>query len=245
MVYSRLARRLRSLCIESFRDYLVYLNGLSGESEISLLINAITTNLTKFFRENHHFDHLSSVVMPEIVKTSQIGKKKIRIWSAGCSSGEEPYSISMVLDRALKEKNKAGFDAKVLATDLDTSMLKTGREGFYKSTSLHQVAPQYHPYFEKSSIEPNTIHIASDLRQMIAFKELNLLDKWPMKGQFDVIFCRNVMIYFDNETKRKLAERFCEILKPGGWLYIGHSETLLGAGNLFKLHGRTIYQRPF
>jgi len=245
MVYGRLARRLRSLGIRSFADYLVYLNGVNGKVEISALINAITTNLTKFFREEHHFKHLESVVMPDLIHSGLKDKeKKIRIWSAGCSSGEEPYSISMVLDQALKKANGIKLDAKILATDLDTNMLQVGRNGFYKEVDIKAVASKYQSYFEYSPTGPEGTNMARDLRQLISFKELNLLEDWPMKGSFDAIFCRNVMIYFDNETKRKLTERFCEMLKPGGWFYVGHSETLLGVDSLFKLHGRTIYRRP-
>ncbi len=244
MVYSRLARRLRSLGISSFSDYVLYLTGTKGDAEISALINAITTNLTRFFRESHHFDHLSKTVLPEVlVQMSKGTRKRLRIWSAGCSSGEEPYSIAMVLDKQIKAKGLEKADAKILATDLDTNMLRIGRKGDYKSASVSSVGDDYMDYIQKADNATGKIHISSELRNYISFKPLNLLADWPMKGPFDVIFCRNVMIYFDSETKNKLTRRFVELLRPGGWLFVGHSETILGADESLSLYGRTIYQR--
>jgi chemotaxis protein methyltransferase CheR len=246
MLYSRLSRRLRTLGLGSFRDYMVFLNGSNAEPEISSLINAITTNLTRFFREEHHFEHLKSVVMPTLITEKERTKdKKIRIWSAGCSSGEEAYSISMVMDEALKKAHMTDMDARILATDIDTNMLQIGRDAFYKNIKLDQIPAPFLSCFSNLSTDNNSFHVDLELRKYISFKELNLISDWPMKGPFDVIFCRNVMIYFDNQTKQKLMERFTSLLKPGGWLYIGHSETLIGADNHLKLHGRTIYQRRF
>ena len=244
MVYSRLARRLRALGLKSFTDYLLYLSGTQGEEEIGSLINAVTTNLTKFFRENHHFDHLNNIVFPTLLNDiHQGGEKRIRLWSAGCSSGEEPYGMAMALDRALNSQNIEDIDARILATDLDTNMLQSGRDGIYKNVFLDDIDEKYHGYFEPSKTDSNLIHVSSQLRKYIAFKKLNLILNWPIKGPFDAIFCRNVMIYFDNKTKAELTRKFVQLLKPGGWLFIGHSETILGADDQLKLYGRTIYQR--
>lgn len=244
MVYSRLARRLRVLGIRSFADYLAFLTGQKGDEEISALINAITTNLTRFFREEHHFDHFYSVACEEIITGLKHHRaKRLRIWSAGCSSGEEAYSIAMVLQRALKKHDMQDIDAKILATDLDTNMLETGRKGRYKAEVLELVKPQYRHWLKPNEDRPYEILADRKLRQMISFKSLNLLGEWPMKGPFDVIFCRNVMIYFDQDAKNELARRFSEMLREGGWLYIGHSERIPDKENGLRLFGRTIYQK--
>ncbi len=244
MVYSRLARRLRKLRIGSFADYLHYLGGAKGDEEISFLINAITTNLTKFFRESHHFEHLEHVVLPKAFEDIKGARqKKLRIWSAGCSSGEEPYSIAMVLDKVLKKFALQDVDAKILATDLDTNMLSFGRNGNYPKFSVENVANEYRSHFSGLENKGESAHISDHLRRYISFKQLNLIDDWPMKGPFDVIFCRNVMIYFDNPTKNTITQKFVDLLKPEGWLYVGHSETILDTEGRLKLHGRTIYQR--
>ncbi|MDV7338694.1 protein-glutamate O-methyltransferase CheR [Terasakiella sp. A23] len=244
MVYGRLARRLRKLGIQSFSDYLHYLGGAKGESEISGLINAITTNLTRFFREPHHFDHLSGMVLPEALNAIRSGRQdRLRIWSAGCSSGEEPYSIAMQLDRAIKERGLDGIDAKILATDLDTNMLERGRKGDYQKRHFESLPEEYHNYLEEIPTQDDRLHVATELRRYISYKQLNLLGEWPMKGPFDAIFCRNVMIYFDNKDKLALTNRLVDLLKPGGWLFIGHSETILTAEHSLELYGRTIYRK--
>ncbi|WP_206201967.1 protein-glutamate O-methyltransferase [Terasakiella sp. SH-1] len=244
MVYGRLARRLRALGLQSFSDYLHYLAGTKGDQEIGFLINAITTNLTKFFRENHHFEHLENQVFPEAIHQIKARRqKRIRIWSAGCSSGEEPYSIAMVLDKALRQHNAKDIDAKILATDLDTNMLEFGRNGNYKLKPGETLNNDYMRYFQPRGEEGDQYHIANRLRNYISFKQLNLIGKWPVKGPFDAIFCRNVMIYFDNKTKQEMTRKFSELLKPGGWLFIGHSETILDTEGHLDLYGRTIYQR--
>ncbi|RVU37765.1 chemotaxis protein CheR [Hwanghaeella grinnelliae] len=243
MVYSRLARRLRTLGLRSFADYRKRLEGREGPEEIVFLINAITTNLTKFFREGHHFDHLGSTVMSEVSKGQGIGKNKMRIWSAGCSSGEEPYTIAMTVRGRLPGIEK--YDAKILATDLDTNMLDRGRNGLYSAEDAKGIPAEYQrKYVDLKSRESEGLAVMSkDLRKLIAFKHLNLLEKWPMHGPFDAIFCRNVMIYFDNPTKQKLVEQFAALLRKGGWLYVGHSETLTFARDSFEMLGRTIYRK--
>ena len=243
MVYSRLARRLRTLGLRSFSDYLKRLEGREGAEEIGILINAITTNLTKFFRENHHFDHLGSTVVGETARGQGIGNNKLRIWSAGCSSGEEPYSIAMTLRGKLPGIDK--YDAKILATDLDTNMLDKGRGGLYPIDDAKGIPQEYQrKYVDMKSREADRLAVMSkDLRKLIAFKHLNLLDRWPMHGPFDAIFCRNVMIYFDTPTKQKLVQQFASLLRQGGWLYVGHSETLTFARERFEMLGRTIYRK--
>ncbi|CAO4834204.1 MAG: Chemotaxis protein methyltransferase [Holosporales bacterium] len=238
MVYARLSRRLRELKIASFREYLEYLN-FHEDEEIGNLVNAITTNLTRFFRESHHFDHLARVTIPEVLDYQRGSKDpKIRIWSAASSSGEEPYSIAMTLDHLFKEKRLSTLNAKILATDIDTEMVQTGKNGFYKD--IQEVPHPHREYFKK---EEKGFKINNDIQRLITFKQLNLLGQWPFQGPFDAVFCRNVVIYFDKKTQCTLFDRIADLLKPKGWLYIGHSESLFKVTDRFELIGQTIYQK--
>jgi chemotaxis protein methyltransferase CheR len=240
MVCSRLTRRLRALHLRSFREYCALLHGSAGEEEIGPLINAITTNLTKFFREAHHFEHLHKTVLAQIWKSTLGAKPRVRIWSAACSTGEEPYSIAMT---AMASRREAGreWDFRVLATDLDTAVLKKAAMGAYPAAALEDVPAGMRE--SGFTLTPSGVRVAPDVQALITFKQLNLLGPWPMHGPLDAIFCRNVMIYFDAETKAKLVERLHALLKPGGWLYVGHSESLLEQQHRFKLWGHTIYQK--
>ncbi|ESQ92808.1 CheR family methyltransferase [Asticcacaulis benevestitus] len=237
MVYSRLSRRLRELNLKRFDDYCRLLQAPEGANEFLAFSNAMTTNLTRFFREKHHFDFLQGTIIPKIKQSAD--ERRLRIWSAGCSSGEEPYSIAMTLLEHFPELSR--WDARILATDLDTNMLSHGSKGLYAHDALGDVPKPYHErYFTATSAG---LVAKEGMRKLIAFKSLNLLEKWPIKGPFDVIFCRNVMIYFDNPTKNDLVRRYAKLLRVGGWLVVGHSETLLDQQSLFKSCGRTIYQK--
>jgi len=238
MVYARLGRRLRELKLSRFEDYCELLNKDPGGAEVLAFTNAMTTNLTRFFREKHHFEHLAANVLPMAQRNNK--DRRLRIWSAGCSSGEEPYSIGMTLLDHFPDLPR--WDVKVLATDLDTNMLAKGSRGHYGQDALQEVPRSvqdrhFQPHPDGSAV------VKDRLRQLIAFKPLNLLHQWPMKGPFDAIFCRNVMIYFDNPTKTELVQRFASLLRPGGTLYVGHAETLLDLQSLYKLEGRTTYRR--
>ena len=237
MVYSRLVRRLRALNLKSFAQYCELVQGPEGAEEVGNLVNAITTNLTSFFREKHHFTHLHDEVLLPLAATKP---KKIRIWSAGCSAGMEPYSIAMTTRSACSALGHS--DIKILATDIDTNMLQRGMNGQYPFEQYENIPVQYR---EDVSVLKNedSIMMSDPLKEMIAFKHLNLLEPWPMKGEFDVVFCRNVVIYFDKATQAKLFERIADILKPDGWLYIGHSENLFNVSSRFELLGRTIYRK--
>jgi chemotaxis protein methyltransferase CheR len=243
MLYSRLARRLRELRLRSFGDYCRLIRSDRGADEIHLLVNAVTTNLTRFFRENHHFEHLSQVVIGGVVaKASALKNPRLRIWSAGCSSGEEPYSIALTVSERIP--NLACWDARILATDLDSSMVAKAKLGTYSGTAIEQVPKGLRTrYFQPDRDRRERWMVTDAVRALITFKQLNLLATWPMKGPFDVIFCRNVMIYFNAATKATLVRRFAELLKPQGWLYVGHSESLLDERASFRLQGRTIYQK--
>jgi chemotaxis protein methyltransferase CheR len=240
LVYSRLSRRLRTLGLESFKDYREYLS--QNDGEVENFINSISTNLTKFFRESHHFDHLRKNVAQTFAKRRP-ADGRLRVWSAGCSTGEEPHTIGMVLKHEIHDIHR--HDVKILATDIDTEVVRKASSGIYQMDSLNDVPKEYRQYFSGTGDEGRKASVAVDdaVRQLITFRQLNLLGPWPFKGLFDAIFCRNVMIYFDMPTKTALIDRFIEQIKPGGWLYIGHSESLIGTHPGLKIVGRTIYQR--
>ncbi|TRY14567.1 CheR family methyltransferase [Shewanella hanedai] len=234
MVYSRLSRRLRQLNLKDFTQYCSYVANTSDE-RINF-INALTTNLTAFFREEHHFKYLEQAIVPEWKNGN---KKRLRIWSSACSTGEEPYSIAMTLE---KHFSSPQWDLKILATDLDTNVLQTASTGRYSKESITNLPAHYAEKYMNSTSASQHVEICSNIKKMIHFKQLNLLENWPMSGPFDVIFCRNVLIYFDNETKQKIIAKFRKMLSPQGYLFIGHSETLMNISEEFKLIGQTIYR---
>jgi chemotaxis protein methyltransferase CheR len=241
LVYGRLARRLRALDLQDFGEYCDLLKGPEGAAEVGLLVNAITTNMTSFFREAHHFDHLRDFLAKRMTERRGGARSRLRIWSAGCSSGEEPYSIAMTMREACND-HLPGWDAKILATDIDTSVLATAETGIYPEDRITPVPPAYRARY----IAPGpgrAIAVADSLRSLISFKQLNLLEDWPMSGPFDVIFCRNVVIYFDKPTQRRLFDRFADMLAEGGLLYVGHSESLFRVCDRFAAAGRTIYRK--
>ncbi|WP_440054349.1 CheR family methyltransferase [Pseudoalteromonas sp. T1lg65] len=236
MIYSRLARRIRANGLNSFSHYLQFLE--EHTEEFSHFINAITTNLTSFFREKHHFDFLLTKVIPEVKARHRVDKR-VRIWSAGCSTGEEPYTIAMTIANAFPRD----WDVKILATDLDSNVLARGSAGEYNAKSITGLGPDMLKDFFLKSPDGGTYKVKPALQKLIHFKRLNLLETWPMKGPFDFIFCRNVLIYFDKETKERLFDGFRELLVSDGYLFIGHSETMGKDTKGFKNLGKTIYQK--
>ncbi len=241
MVCGRLVKRLRNLHLRSFAEYCELLQGPGAAAEVENLVNAITTNITNFFREPHHFDFLkNSVLLPRVAERPR--RPRIRIWSAGCSSGEEPYSIAMTLADVLKQGE--GWDALILATDIDTNVLRRGEAGIYPAEAVRNIPETYRKRFvRRLSGEQDKVQMAEELRNLIRFRRLNLHESWPMKGQFDVIFCRNVAIYFDKPTQRKLFNRYADHLHMGGYLYLGHAESLIGVTDRFEVADKTVYRR--
>ena len=238
LVYSRLAKRLRSLGLRSFREYCALVEDKQGVDERQAMMAALTTNVTRYFREPHHFDHLRDVVMPKLVDRARRGGR-IRLWSAACSNGQEPYSMAITVLQALPEA--ANLDVKILATDIDPNMVAEGRAGIYREDAITPVPLDLRrKWFKKAA--GGAWEVADELRTLVSFKELNLIGDWPMKGKFDVIFCRNVVIYFDEPTQERIWSRFAPLLEPGGTLYIGHSERGSGPGaSLFETTGLTTY----
>ncbi len=241
LVYSRLAKRLRALGLESFRDYCELVRGSEGLDERQQMICALTTNVTKFFREPHHFDHLKTQVLPGLIDTAKRGGR-VRLWSAACSDGQEPYSIALTVLSLMPDANN--YDIKILATDIDTKMLAKGRDAVYDSNALSQVPADLRNRWFVKTEGNRTFGACEELRSLVSFKELNLIGQWPLKGPFQAIFCRNVVIYFEEQTQAKIWGRFLPLLAPKGMLYIGHSERINGpAASHFGNAGITTYQK--
>ncbi len=235
MVYSRLARRLRTLKLKSFREYLTLLeNDRSPEWEN--FVNAITTNLTHFFREPHHFELLARQY-----KETAPGSD-FRVWSTASSTGEEVYSIAITLTEAAAV---LGTTASILASDLDTNVLEQARQGIYSFDRLESVSPERQKRFFLRGVGSNEgfVRVRDEIRRGIHFENINLIsENWEKKEQFDAIFCRNVMIYFDKDTQYAILQKLSRMLRPNGRLYVGHSENLLHAKDLFRLCEKTVYR---
>lgn len=240
MVYSRVVRRIRKLGVNDFSEYCELLKS-GDEQELIQFTNAITTNLTSFFREPHHFDYLLETVCPELEKNNK--DKRIRIWSAGCSSGEEPYSIAMTLNDFFG--TKSGWDIKILATDLDCEMIERASAGVYSEEKITGLDKKHLRKYVRKGKGSNAglVRMTDDIKKMITFKQLNLLHEWPFKGEFDAVFCRNVVIYFNKDTQRELFNRYADIMSIGSPLFIGHSESLFKVTDRFKSLGKTIYRK--
>lgn len=243
LLYSRLAKRLRVLGLSSFSQYCAILESGNSE-EFTYFLNAITTNVTSFFRENHHFEYLSEVLFPQLQAINS-GKElpRLRIWSAGCSSGKEPYSISMVLKESIPDL--VNWDAKLLATDLDSNIIEVAKEGVYSRERIVEVSSQRcrRWFRDGSGANKGMIKVSDELKDLISFRQLNLIGQWPMSGLFDIIFCRNVAIYFDKKTRINIINRFADQLVDGGHLFVGHSESLYGLSQRFEPVGRTIHKK--
>lgn len=242
MTRGRLARRVKALGLGSVGEYCAFLKTPAAVDEIPELINAVTTNHTAFFRERHHFDHLRKDVLPRLIQERSARRGRIRIWSSASSSGEEPYSIAATARDAIGNRNDLDF--RILATDIDTDILARAEAGIYPAELFERLPADVRPWLKTEPTGNRAeLRISDELRRLLSFKRLNLIEKWPMSGPFDVIFCRNVFIYFDTPTKAAILDRFVALLQPGGFLYLGHSESLPQPHPQLRLIGRTIYER--
>lgn len=241
MLSARLGKRLRALGLPNFKEYYKYVQETLGQNdELVLLIDAVTTNTTHFFRENNHFDYLAHHALHKLHGDND----NIKVWSAGCSTGEEPYTIAMVLSDYFRHHPG---DYRILATDICTSVLEKARQGIYESKELENIPPQYkYKYLMRGKgAQAGRWRIVPEIRKKVDFGRFNLVsDDYDIGGPFDVIFCRNVIIYFDAETNARLIDRFYRHLVPGGYLFIGHSETLTGKNEHFKSVAPTVYRKP-
>jgi chemotaxis protein methyltransferase CheR len=242
LVYGRVSRRLRALGLSAFADYRRILAGAEGQAEMIEFINAVTTNLTSFFRESHHFDFLRDEYLPARVADAK-GSRRIRIWCAAASTGEEPYSIAMSIAEAIPDWDR--WDIKILATDLDTNVLQTCAAGEYGEDRVRGMQKsRLERFFDVAGEKSDrSYRIKPALASMISFRQLNLVHPLPMKGPIDIIFCRNVIIYFDKETQRALFSRVAPLQRPGDVLILGHSESLLQVSDAWTLMGKTIYRK--
>jgi chemotaxis protein methyltransferase CheR len=234
----RFRKRMDALHVDTFDDYRAVLE--AQPHEFGELFDTILINVTSFFRDADAWQTVAEQVIPTLLENSN-GERVLRVWSAGCSSGEEAYSIAMTLREAAKER-LGGWDAKILATDIDTNMVATGGAGIYDAARAATIPAACRARY----VEPNgkgSIAIDAATKSLISFLPLNLLEEWPMRGTFDAIFCRNVVIYFDKPTQKRLFDRFADILTADGFLYVGHSETLFRTSERFVPVGRTVYRK--
>jgi chemotaxis protein methyltransferase CheR len=246
MLQSRLQKRLRALSIASYDDYYDYVFSIRGmDTELTHMIDAITTNKTDFFREPKHFEYLEQFVLPELLETTKTaGSKQFRFWSAGCSTGAEPYTMAMVLSEF--SSRHAGFRFSILATDISQRVLDEAKDGIYTTAMANPIPPALRKKYLLKSKNPNknVVRIIPELRARISFGRLNFMaDDFRLGSTIDIIFCRNVMIYFDRSTQENVVNRFCQYLSPGGYLFVGHSETLNGLSVPLTQVCPTIYQR--
>ena len=244
LVQGRLARRLRVLRLPDYAAYCELLRA-DPERELGELASAISTNVTSFFREPHHFDLLAEELLPDWLARQRRRGDRLRIWSAGCSTGEEPYAIAMVLAEALEQPGMRHVDAKILATDISPRALAAARSGVYAADKLDGISESRRRRWliESAGEQAGHFSVHPRLRELVSVRPLNLMHEWPMRGPFDAIFCRNVVIYFDQPSKQRLFRRFADMLPVGGHLFLGHSESLFGADAGFELAGRTAYRK--
>jgi len=243
LVKARLGKRIRSGQFRSFRDYYQHVLDDPSGQELVYLLNSISTNFTFFFREQKHFDYLRSELLPELMKKKPNGGRRLRLWSAGCSSGEETYSMAMTLLEAID--NPSGWEVSILGTDISTKVLKVAQEGiFHKERVLSLPAGFVKKYFLKGDRNwQDYVKIKDRVKQLVQFKRLNLMEPFHFKEPFDSIFCRNVMIYFDKKTRTDLVNRFYDCLDNGGALLIGNSESLTGIRHRFNYVRPAVYRK--
>ena len=242
LVYSRLSKHIRNLGLKGFRDYCNLVSSPAGAAARKEMLSHLTTNFTRFFRENHHFEHLKTEVLPELLNRARAGGR-VRIWSAASSDGQEPYSIALTVLSMMP--NVTDYDFRILATDIDPKILAIARAGAYDVSALETVSPAMRKqYFRETEVGGRQKWQIDDrVKKLITYNELNLMAQWPLKGPFDVIFCRNVVIYFDEPTQMKIWSRFAGLLPQGGHLYIGHSERVSGEAKAqFDNIGITTYR---
>jgi chemotaxis protein methyltransferase CheR len=244
LVQARLTKLLRHKPFPNVTGYIDHVLANPGGPEFIEFIDALSTNLTSFFRESDHFDYLAGQFLPHLLASRRAGNRRIRGWSAAASTGEEPYSIAMTLQHALDAESRA-WDALLLATDISTRVLKIAREGVYEPTRAEPIPQHLRVKYMATARGPHPfVQPVPKIRDLVKFAHLNLLDPWPFTGPFDFIFCRNVMIYFDKPTQQKLIDRLANVLGPGGVLFTGHSESLTGIVHRFRYVKPTIYQKP-
>jgi len=243
LVRARLLKRMRKCGLRSFKDYYLQVQDDTTGMELVYLLDAISTNQTFFFREPQHFEYLAEHILPKHAGPAS-GRRRLHIWSAGCSSGEEPYTLAMVI-LEYRERFRPGWEVQITASDLSTRVLDQARQGIYPENRLGQTSPDFlKRYFQKGvNRQAGFVRVKPQVRQAVEFVRLNLMEPFPFQEGLDIIFCRNVMIYFDKPTQERLVKKFYQVLHPGGYLFIGHSESLAGVAHNFSYRQPTIYQK--
>jgi len=247
MLTARLSKRLRRLRMSSFHEYFDFVRSSKGRSdELLRMIDEVTTNKTDFFRESHHFDFMMATALPKLVRSAhELSSRRINIWSAGCSSGEEPYTITMIMSEFCRTRGRGEFS--ILATDISTRVLATAKQGIYPERLVEPVPPALkHKYLMRGKgAQEGFCRVVPELRKCVRFRRLNLIEghNFGLRIGMDIIFCRNVIIYFDRKTQIKLFEKFYNQLKPGGYMFIGHSETLHAINDQFVPVVGGVYQK--
>jgi len=242
LLNARLSKRMRALGVRNFKDYYELVVADRSGSELVLLIDAVSTNFTSFFREKAHFDFLVEKVLPELSTRASEG---VKLWSAACSSGEEPYTLAMVLEEYFRSRGSGSSGFNIQATDISTKVLATADKGVYPEERVRTVPPEMlKRYFQKGvGRSSGYVKVKDPLKQHVEFRRLNLMEDFPWKNGFEIIFCRNVMIYFDRDTQERLVKKFYDSLVPGGYLFIGHSESISRLDHGFKQVAATAYRK--
>ena len=242
MYYARLVKRIRTFQLGSFAEYVKHLNA-NMDTEFTPFIDSITTNLTSFFREPHHFDVMKSTVIPDLCTRADI-TQGLKVWSAGCSTGEEPYTVAITLLEGLEGIRPAPRPS-ILASDIDTTVLATASRGVYEISRVESLEKSIKKrwFFRGKGSNSGNVRVSPELRDIIDFKQVNLMQEWPMRNKFHIIFCRNVVIYFDKPTKIKLLNRYADQLVDGGYMILGHSESIQGMSDRFETIGKTVYKK--
>lgn len=243
LLNARLGKRLRACQLTSFKKYYDLVMNDSSGNELVHLINSVSTNFTSFFREQAHFDYLSKYVLPPLAIEGARKNRHVNIWSAACSSGEEPYTLAMVIDQF--KRSASGLSFSILATDISTKVLGIGEKGIYPVERVDKMPRDFlHTYFQRGLGKCNGyVKAKQNIRDLITFRRFNLMDQFPWQGEIDIIFCRNVMIYFNKDTQQELVNKFYQSLTPGGFLFIGHSESLGNIKHPFKQAATTVYKK--
>ena len=244
LIRARLGKIIRQKNMSGYRAYYKWMSEDKTGEAVREVMNAVATNLTAFFRENKHFDYLANQLLPSFARS---GERRLRAWSAGCSTGQEVYTIAMTILENLPQADSQ-YDIKLLATDIDTDVVRTGATGIYSQDAVKGIPDALlRRYFQPGATDQRGRpgwKVGEELRRLVSFRFLNLFSQWPFRGRFDFIFCRNVMIYFDRPTQEQLLNRYWEQLRPGGTLFIGHSESLNGINHQYEYVLPTIYRRP-
>lgn len=243
LLNARLGKRLRARQLTSFEKYYDLVINDSSGTELVHLINSVSTNFTSFFREIAHFDFLTSDVLPQLVNSGKRQSRNITVWSSACSSGEEPYTLAMVIDQFMRQHS--GVSSSILATDISTKVLASAERGVYPMERVEKMPQNFlHTYFQRGAGKCNGyVKVKPSIRNLVTFRRFNLMDQFPWQSELDVIFCRNVMIYFNKETQEELVRKFYQSLAPGGFLFIGHSESLGNIKSKFRQAATTVYQK--